>query len=560
MSLAPALAGEVPLRQALMELSRLLAKEGVLPGDRGATPPLSLVLHGTGWAQIGRRASLPDAQQLRHELLERLERSGDSFLDIELLQRRRAVTRETFAQRFSNIHRGLRAMEIVHRYDTELVPPSRTLRENRSFPRSLDLFREKRGLSEAGFWRSGEVASYDVAAWRLTWRPQVSLVRLFRLDRLLQPDEMTPQLVHDFARSLAGWLVNTCAQDGTIPYKYWPSRGEEAKEDNALRRFMATVWLNRWAQRSGDPRARAAADRNLRRNLKHYYREREGRGFIEHDGKAKLGAAAFAAMVLRESPLRGELAETLSKIDAGIEYLWQADGSFRTFAWPERNDNQNFYPGEALLYLAFRHRETGEAAILEKALKSLAWYRDWHLQNRNPAFVPWHTQAAAMFHAASGETWLRDWVFTMNDWLLPIQQLEVAEPDIHGRFFDPLHPDYGPPHASSTGVYLEGLADAFALAHSAGDSVRAQRYARAIWAGIRNLRQLQFRDEPSMALYSSDHRLLLGGIRTEVYDNTVRVDNVQHALGAMMKLLEQPAFLATAEQQPKAALATKGSD
>jgi hypothetical protein len=560
MSLAPALAGEVPLRQALMELSRELAKAGVLPADKGrAAPPLSLILHGTNWTQIGRRSSLPEPQQLRQELLERLERSDSGFLDLEVLQRRRPVTREIFSQRFSNIQRGLLAMEIVHRYETELVPPSRTLRENRSFARSIDLFRERRGLSEAVFWRTSEVASYEVDAWRLTWKPAVSLVRLFRQDHLVQPAEITPDAIGELARSLAGWLVRTCAEDGTIPYKYWPSRGEEAKEDNALRRFMGTVWLNRWAQQSGDATALGAADRNLRRNLKHYYRERDGRGFIEHDGKAKLGAAAFAAMVLRESPLRGELAETLSKIDAGIEHLWQPDGSFRTFAWPDRNDNQNFYPGEALLYLAQRHRETGEPWIVEKALKSLAWYRDWHLQNRNPAFVPWHTQAAALFHAASGESWLRDWVFTMNDWLLPIQQLEVAEPDVHGRFFDPSHAEYGPPHASSTGVYLEGLADAFAMAEAAGDSARAQRYARAIWAGIRNLRQLQFRDEPSMGLYTTDHRLLLGGIRTEVYDNTVRVDNVQHALGAMMKLLEQPAFLATAGQRPTAPLSARGS-
>ena len=555
MSLAPALAGEVPLRQALMELTRLLAKEGVLPSEKSASPPLALVLSGQGWSQLGRRSSLPDAQQFRQDLLRRLERSDSGFIDVELLQRRREVTKDNFSQRLANNQRGLRAMEITYRYESELVPPSRSLRENRSFPRALEVFRERRGLSEAAFWRFGEVASYEVATYRLAWRPQVSLTRLFRHDHLLEPAEVTPALIETFAQDLAGWLVRTCAEDGTIPYKYYPSRGEHAKEDNALRRFMGTVWLNRWALKTGDAAARSAADRNLRRNLKHYYEERDGRGFIQHDGKAKLGAAAFAAMVLRESPLRAELAETLAKIDAGIESLWQPDGSFRTFAWPERNDNQNFYPGETLLYLAQRHRETGEQEILEKSLKSLAWYKDWHLQNRNPAFVPWHTQAAAAFLQASGESWLRDWIYTMNDWLLAMQQLDPPEPDLHGRFYDPAHPEYGPPHASSTGVYLEGLADAFAVAEAAGDDERAERYARAIWAGIRNQRQLQFRDEASLALYGTDHRLLLGGMRTEVYDNTLRIDNVQHCLGPLLQLMEQPAFLATAERRPVQPLA-----
>jgi len=553
MSSAPVLAGEMPLRQALMALSRLLESEGLLPGEKTAAVPVYLVLQGPDWMHVERRATLTDAARLRQALQVRLEQAQRPHLHVELLRNRRVVPREAFAQRLTNMQRGLKALEIVHRYDTELVPPSRTLRENRSFARNLDLFREKRGLSEAAFWRVGEVATYDVAAWRLMWRPEPGLHRLFRSDRLVQPAEIDPALVEDFAASLAGWLVRNCAPDGTIPYKFWPSRGEEAPDDNALRRMMATVWLNRWALRTGDAEARDAADRNLRRNLKTYYEERDGRGYIVHDGKAKLGAAAFAGMVLRESPLRGELSRFLERIDAGIEHLWQEDGSFRTFAWPDRNDNQNFYPGEALLYLAQRHRETGEAWLAEKALKSFAWYRDWHLANRNPAFVPWHSQAAAYFFDATGETWLRDWVFTMNDWLLAMQQHDGIESDVHGRFYDPQHPEYGPPHASSTGVYLEGLADAFKLAEAAGDRTRTERYARAIWTGIRNLRQLQYRDDETTGLYG-DTRLLAGAMRTEVYDNTLRVDNVQHALGALMKLLEQPAFLATAERRPTAPL------
>jgi len=548
MSLAPALAGEVPLRQALMELTRLLEQQGFHAEASGA--PAYLVLQGPDWMHLESRATAPDLRRLREALLARLEGDARAQLHIELLSGRRAIPREAFGQRLANIQRGLRAMEIVHRYDRELVPASRSLRENRGFARHLELFRERRGLSEAAFWRAVAVASYEVAAWRLSWRPRPGLARLFRCDRLVEDAEITPALIRDFAGSLAAWLVRNCAEDGTIPYKYWPSRGEESKDDNALRRMMATVWLNRWALASGDPAARAAADRNLRRNLRAYYQERDGRGFIVHDGKAKLGAAAFAAMVLRETPLRGELAVILQRIDAGIEHLWQPDGSFRTFAWPERNDNQNFYPGEALLYLGQRQRETGEAWLVERGLKSLAWYREWHLANRNPAFVPWHSQAAALFFAASGETWLRDWVFEMNDWLLPMQQLQDIEPDVRGRFYDPAHPDYGPPHASSTGVYLEGLADAFRLAEAAGDAQRASRYAQAIWAGVRNLRQLQYRDEDSLALYG-DRQRLAGAIRTEAYDNTIRVDNVQHSLGALMKLLEQPAFLATASAEPQ---------
>jgi hypothetical protein len=115
----------------------------------------------------------------------------------------------------------------------------------------------------------------------------------------------------------------------------------------------------------------------------------------------------------------------------------------------------------------------------------------------------------------------------------------VPAPDLHGRFYDPRRKSFGPPHASSTAVYLEGLSEAFRLAQAAGEGVRALRYADAIWAGLRNLRQLQFRDAVDMAPYARRDRIA-GAIRTEAYDNTVRVDNVQHALGAVLGLMALP--------------------
>jgi heterodisulfide reductase subunit A-like polyferredoxin len=130
----------------------------------------------------------------------------------------------------------------------------------------------------------------------------------------------------------------------------------------------------------------------------------------------------------------------------------------------------------------------------------------------------------------------------MNDWLLPMQQWnDGLAPDLWGRFYDPLHPDYGPPHASSTGIYLEGLADALALAQDCGDGARAAAYRRAIWRGLRSLRQLQFVDDVDM-FYVSKRRKVTGALRTEAYDNEVRIDNLAHALLALLKLARMPDF------------------
>ena len=169
--------------------------------------------------------------------------------------------------------------------------------------------------------------------------------------------------------------------------------------------------------------------------------------------------------------------------------------------------------------------------------QSFKYYRAWHLENRNPAFIPWHTQAYCIVWELTREGELADAVFAMNDWLLGVQQWETApHPDCQGRFYDPSRP-FGPPHASSTAVYLEGLADAFALARTIGEHDRVDRYRTAILRGLRSLSQLTFKDDVDM-FYIAKRDAVRGGVQTSEYDNAVRVDNVQHALTAIDKILK----------------------
>ena len=78
-----------------------------------------------------------------------------------------------------------------------------------------------------------------------------------------------------------------------------------------------------------------------------------------------------------------------------IESMQRPDGGFNTFYGSERTDNQNFYPGEALLYWSTLYQEKQDPKLLKRFMRAFHYYRDWHLQkkNRNPAFIPWHTHA-----------------------------------------------------------------------------------------------------------------------------------------------------------------------
>ena len=78
--------------------------------------------------------------------------------------------------------------------------------------------------------------------------------------------------------------------------------------------------------------------------------------------------------------------------------------------------------------------------------------------------------------------------------------------------------------------------DALATAHAVGEARRAVKYERALKEGFRSLRQLQFRGDDD-TFYVSKKMQVMGALRTESYDNAVRVDSAAHALIAALKLL-----------------------
>ncbi len=74
-----------------------------------------------------------------------------------------------------------------------------------------------------------------------------------------------------------------------------------------------------------------------------------------------------------------------------------------------------------------------------------------------------------------------------------------------------------------------------------GDSTCEAAYEQALQRSLRSLRQLQFRDQYDTYYISKKNRVL-GALRTEAYDNTIRVDSAAHALLAAVKILRPMEF------------------
>lgn len=444
-------------------------------------------------------------------------------------------------QLFADHHRGIRGLEIVYGDRTELHSPIEVLRRNATAERLV------RDVAAA---RTDRATILQKAAFRVFDGEQV-LVRVgadpkgFLLERgnvYVKPEDVTADAIRDASRLATGWLAANVSISGALPYGFRPSELKPLEGTNRIRQWMATIALERAAQPRLDLDIWELAERNLAFNMAATYRQEGPHGVIIGPGNdVSLGSVALAALAIAESHAGSRYGAEQAALSATIDQLHADNGAFRTFLRPaSRTDNQNFYPGEALLYWATLHEKQPDPALLDRFMASFRHYRQWHRDNRNPAFIGWHTQAYYKVWRRTGDKDLRDFVFEMNDWLIGLQQWAIPTEyrDLMGRFYAP-GSNYGPPHASSTGIYLEGLVDAFRMAREAGDAKRADAYRIAILRGLREVLQLQFADDIDMFYVPPGFRkFVAGGIRTTEYDNVIRIDNVQHNLMAMLNVLQ----------------------
>ncbi|MFK8182057.1 MAG: aspartyl/asparaginyl beta-hydroxylase domain-containing protein [Phormidesmis sp.] len=481
--------------------------------------------------------------------------SRTDTLEICFTHRYRSISAAQLRKTFSNVHVGIRGIEIQYKDRMVRYSPTTMLARNLTFTKVFERFLEDNDLSASELFQQGMVQAFEARQVLISLGTTVKAVTLHRGNHIVPLASLSTETLGTMTTSMGQWLMRQVKGDGRLMYKYFPSRGKEATSNNLIRQFMATLCLIRYAKMTGRADHQILVTLNLNYNLDQFYQTEgesdEALGFVIYNGKAKLGAIALAALAILEycdllsldvqTSAYGKYFQTLCRT---LEHLWQPDGSFRTFLKPsDRNDNQNFYPGEALLFWAHLYQQTQDADLLEHCRKSVRFYQSWHQHHRNPAFIPWHTQAYTLLYQETGDRDFLNPIFEMTDWLLAMQQWESAPySDVAGRFYKPKQPQYGPPHASSTGVYLEGLADAYQLAIESEDYPRAQRYQQVIWRGLRSIRQLQFKSKADL-FYISQISPVHGGLRTTVYNNVIRVDNVQHCLMALIKLSQIPGFL-----------------
>ena len=367
--------------------------------------------------------------------------------------------------------------------------------------------------------------------------PDAPPVRLYRGGKLFDISQLDRAAVDAALTRARQWYVANRQEDGAFPYVYHP-QSDEAKDDDdsQVRRLFNLAALGMLYKANKDAEIRDFGSKALDLVLKDYADDvQKPWGYIKDGENVRLGSAAAALLAIIRLDLLETKGRQAERLAAFIEGMRQEDGSYSTFFLPYgKQGSEDYYPGEAQLALMEWYAARKDAWAITGVSKSLDFYRTYFGKSMSMPMIPWHTQAYVKLHRVKPSPTLADFIFRMNDLLVSAQQRgrDIPE-DCRGQIVNPQKRG-GNAHVSGTGVYVEGLADALALARELGDSARIDRYRTALIWAMRNLIQFQIKDGCDTWCMPNSAKAV-GGFRSTLENADIRIDNMQHCVCALLK-------------------------
>ncbi len=425
------------------------------------------------------------------------------------------------------IELGIHAIEIENGDKKAYFKESVPITNNYSLKRTLERLCEKAGLDQNSYTNpETKIFIYDTITFKGDRENRI--VNLYRYNILINSDEIDSKLLFERIALAKTWFLNNVNnRTERLQYMYYPSSDKYSSSNNYVRQ-LATLWsitkLKDFFQDSSFD--------NLTKETLNYYLDYsvciEDYSFIMISDEAKLAYNAFLILSLLHVPDYPDNKKWLTLLAKGIISLQNIDGSFNTYFVSDRNTGIDYYPGEAMLALIKLYNKTGERTYLDSVYKAFYYYRRYWRNNKNTAFIPWHSQIYFLLYKEIKDPQIKDFVFEMNDWLINNYQIySDAYVDEIGGF-----PKGNP--RNSTSSYLEGITDAYLLARDIEDNLYINKYQNAIRLGVRFILLTQYTEDN--AFYIENQKRALGGFRHSLISNTQRIDYTQHAIMALMKI------------------------
>lgn len=424
---------------------------------------------------------------------------------------------------------GIHALEIVNGKNNSYFKESVPISKNYDLEKTLQRLCSKANLDNDCYLDpETQVLAYDTRTFKADRNGTVT--ELYRYNTPLP--EIDESLLNERISLAEEWfLQNTNPQTGLLEYMYYPSSDSYSSDNNHVRQ-LATLWSMVELRNFLKSDRLDSVIRNTFEEYLLYSICTDDSCYIDIDDSAKIAYNAFMILGLIG---RSEDSEAmLSKLGQALLNQQQADGFYYTYFNSDSTSGADYYPGESMLALMRLYEHTGDRRYLDSVYRAFPYYRSYWRNKRNTAFVPWHTQAYLLLYEDTKDPEVAEFVFEMNDWLIDTYQInESPYHDIIGAF------NRGNPR-NATFVYMEGINDAYKLALMVGDTDHAAKYKASIQVGTRFTLLSQYTAENSF--YIENPARAIGGFRESLTANPQRIDYVQHAVSALMKVVRNDIF------------------
>lgn len=317
------------------------------------------------------------------------------------------------------------------------------------------------------------------------------LLDLFRCSPILLQSEITESFLSLALENAQQYIINHICERGVLTYEYKVLTGERKSVSgrSAIIREMASLW-----------------------------------SFLE---SAKYNSKAFSRRLIVKA--RNFLTENLDPNDINMRaFSLLLDNSLGLVTREKESysdlKNTEFYLKASLIdKLVYLNALNVDDKISEVFLIN-EFYQINYQYDENMIFnaIAWYSKCAAKLY------WLtKDNIFV--SYLTKINNFVMAK-QIKGNYvlidavggFDPDN------HSRITASCLESLVEAFFVIQDVGDEVYCNQLVQSIMMACRALLQNQYLLESGFSF------LAMGGVRNSAIDHVIRIDNVQHAIFAVL--------------------------
>ena len=339
---------------------------------------------------------------------------------------------------------------------------------------------------------------------------------------------------------LAGdYLVNHITPNDRWDYQYDPENDKVENDYNIIRHAGTTYSLSllfRYCPDTDYYNGTALTLNYLLRYMKYDTVGGVEIGRIVYSGKSDIGCASLTLMslieVCRADP-KADYEREISALSDFILMMQKDDGRFQCYydghSAERQAEHNDYYPGEALLALSKVHDHTGNEAYLDALEKGFEFYMGYYSDGRYTSYSAWATEAMVYTYGLTSNGSYVDFCYLLADRCLSgqITPDTASEPRFVGG--------WTPTPASHAASRVEGVMDAYLLAKRISDSSREIQLGRSSSYTAGFLIGLQYNGEDVAAFPSPEKTL--GGVPFNYASPSVRIDNVQHAIVVLIKMM-----------------------